>query len=220
MQTHRRWSPVLAVALALALAVGAAAAAAPLSRAQALKALDEPEAALRLAGVARLAAVGTSVDAERLLARLADTDAQVRDAAGAAIWQLWSRSGDAAIDKLFNRGVAQMQAQAHAAALATFSEIVRRKPAFAEGWNKRATVYFLLGENEKSLQDCDEVLKRNGKHFGALSGAGQIHLQLGHPEQALDYFKRALAVNPNLEGLDEAIEVLEQHLRIKSRNTT
>jgi tetratricopeptide (TPR) repeat protein len=218
MRTHSRRSLVLASFLALA--AGAATAAAPLTRAQALRALDEPEAAQRLAGVARLAAVGTSADAERLLGRLADTDPQVRDAAGAAVWQLWSRSGDAAIDKLFNRGVAQMQAQAFAEALTTFSQIVRRKPAFAEGWNKRATVYFLLGEHEKSLRDCDEVLKRNAKHFGALSGAGQIHLQLGHPEQALDYFKRALAVNPNLEGLDEAIEVLEQHLRIKNRNST
>ena len=206
--------------MALAVALGGAVAAPPLTRAQALKALDEPDAAQRLAGVARLAAIGTAADAERLLGRLSDPEPQVREEAGAAIWQLWSRSGDAAIDKLFQRGVAQMQAQSFAEALATFNEIVRRKPAFVEGWNKRATVHFLLGASEKSLQDCDEVLKRNRNHFGALSGAGQIHLQLGHAEEALAFFKRALAVNPNLEGLGEAIEVLEQHLRIKSRNTT
>lgn len=220
MRTHRLSGLVLLVATALIVTAAGAVAAPPLTRAQALLALAEPEAAQRLAGVARLAAIGTAADADRLLGRLFDTDPNVREQAGAAIWQLWSRSGDAAIDKLFARGVAQMQAQSFAEALATFSEIVRRKPAFAEGWNKRATVHFLLGASEKSLQDCDEVLKRNRNHFGALSGAGQIHLQLGHPEQALDFFKRALAVNPNLEGLGEAIDVLEQHLRIKGRNTT
>ena len=113
-----------------------------------------------------------------------------------------------------------MQAQAFDRALAVFDDIVQRKPAFAEGWNKRATLYFLLGEHDKSLKDCDEVLKRNPNHFGALSGAGQIHLQLDHPEQALAFFKRALQVNPNLaENLEPMIELLEQQLR-RGRTTT
>ena len=106
-----------------------------------------------------------------------------------------------------------MQAADLEDALATFSVIVKRKPAFAEGWNKRATIHFLLGHFTESLTDCDAVLKRNPKHFGALSGAGQIHLQLGHPELALDFFRRALAVNPNLDGAAAMIPVLEELLR-------
>jgi len=81
-------------------------------------------------------------------------------------------------------------------------------------------VYFLLGQNERSLLDCDEVLKRNPKHFGALSGAGQIHLRLGHFQQALDFFQRALQVNPNLDGIREAIPLIEHKLREKERSTT
>src|SRR5882757_6537099 len=184
MRVFRPWALVLAAALA-----AQPSPAAPPTRAQALGALERPDASERLAAVVRLAEVGTMVDVDRLLRRLSDADPQVRAAAAGATWEIWSRSGDPAIDRLFARGVEQMQASALSEALATFTTIVRRKPEFAEGWNKRATIYFLLGRNEESLKDCDEVFKRNPKHFGALAGAGQIHLQRGDPERALDFFR-------------------------------
>ena len=208
MRRLRAW--LLAVAASLLAAVVAAA---PLTRAEALKALEQGEGTARLAAIERLAEVGRMEDVHRLLARLDDADPRVRDLAASATWQIWSRSGDPAIDKLFARGMAQMEAAALDDALATFSVIVKRKPAFAEGWNKRATILFLLGRFDESLKDCDQVLKRNPKHFGALSGAGQIHLQLGHAEQALDFFRRALAVNPNLRGAAEIVPVLQEMLR-------
>ena len=190
-----------------------------MTRLQALAALSHIEAGQRLAGVQRLAEIGTMADADRLLSTLADADAHMRVVTAAAVWQIWSRSGDAAIDKLFARGVEQMAAAQLDDALSTFNEIVRRKPAFAEGWNKRATVYFMLGRNIESLQDCDEVLKRNRNHFGALSGAGQIHLQLGNPQQALDFFRRAVEANPALEGPAQMIPLLEQLLRDKGQKS-
>jgi len=214
MRILRLWALVLAAVLA------SPALAAPPTRAQALKALEQPDAGLHVAAIARLAEIGKMADVDHLLSHLDDADPQVRALAAAATWQIWSRSGDPAIDKLFARGVEQMQAAALTEALATFSAIVRRKPDFAEGWNKRATILFLLDRNEASLKDCDEVLKRNPKHFGALSGAGQIHLQLGHAELALSFFRRAVAVNPNLEGPAEMIPVLEDFLRSQRPNTT
>ena len=123
-------------------------------------------------------------------------------------------------DALLARGVAQMEQQEFAAALQTFTDIVQRKPDFAEGWNKRATVLFLMGENEKSLSDCDQVLRRNPQHFGALSGAGQIHLQLDQLQKALEFLQRALDVNPNLTGLARSLPMLEQRVRDKLRNST
>jgi tetratricopeptide (TPR) repeat protein len=105
------------------------------------------------------------------------------------------------------------------AAINTFTEIIRLKPEFAEGWNKRATVYFLIGDYDKSLRDCDEVVKRNPQHWGALSGYGQIYLHLDKPEQALAYFERAVAVNPNLRQLDSVIEQLKQALIEKRKGT-
>jgi len=204
-----------------AMLIATGACAAEMTRDQALEAMEQPESSARLAGVERLAEVGRMPDADRLVARLDDADPQVRASANEAMWRIWSRSGDPAIDRLFARGLRQMQDSAYDDALATFSQIVARKPEFAEGWNKRATLYFLMGQNEKSLRDCDEVLARNPNHFGALSGAGQIHLQLGHPETALEFFRRALKVNPSLDSLRQMIPILEQHLlRDKDRHTT
>jgi tetratricopeptide (TPR) repeat protein len=194
--------------------------AATLTREQALKALAHPEAAARIEGIERLGAIGRMADVDALMRRLGDDDGDVREAATQAIWQVWSRSGDAAIDQQFARGGEHMQQQSFDDALKVFDEIVRRKPAFAEGWNKRATVYFLLGQNERSLLDCDEVLKRNPLHFGALAGAGQIHLRLGHLKEALEFFERALKVNPNLDGIRQVIPLIEHRLRTQERSTT
>src|SRR5205807_2265571 len=132
-----------------------------------------------------------------------------RDYAEQGLWALWTRSGDAAIDKLTARGVEQMETGRHKAAIATFSEMVKRKPAFAEGWNKRATVYYLAGEYDKSIADCDEVLKRNPGHFGALSGLGQIYFQLQQYDQSLAWFRKALDVNPNMRGVALNIKRIE-----------
>jgi tetratricopeptide (TPR) repeat protein len=103
-------------------------------------------------------------------------------------------------------------------AIAVFTRIIQRDPSFAEGWNKRATVYFLMGAYQKSLADCDEVMKRNPQHFGALSGYGMIYLQLDQPAKALDYFERALAVNPNMDGVSNTVDMLRALLRERKKN--
>ena len=96
--------------------------------------------------------------------------------------------------------------------------IIGRKPDFAEGWNKRATLYYSIGEYQKSLRDCDEVIKRNPLHFGALAGYGLIYVQLDQPDRALEYFKRALKINPNMQGVANNIELLEKQGRTKRGN--
>ena len=202
---------VAGAALALAMtAPGAVAADGPLDHAQALAALGQGAAESRRLGVDRLGEIGTMADADRLVARLRDADEQVRALAAASLWRIWSRSGDAQIDALLQRGVGQMSAGELEAALATFSEVIDRRPAFAEGWNKRATVYFMLGQYARSLHDCDEVIRRNPNHFGALSGYGEIYTRLGDFDRAIDYFKRALAINPNLPGVAASIPLLEK----------
>ena len=145
----------------------------------------------------------------------------VAEAARAAntLWQMWHRSGNARLDSLLREGIEAMERQDLVAADATFTRLIDEAPAFAEGWNKRATIYYLVGEYEKSLRDCDEVMKRNPNHFGALSGYGQIYLQLDKPELALDYFQRALKVNPNLRSVEAAVAELKR-LIIERRKGT
>ena len=73
---------------------------------------------------------------------------------------------------------------------------------------------------EASLHDCDEVFKRNPQHFGALAGAGQIYLRLGDARRALEFFRRAVDVNPNLEGPAQMIPLLEEQLQTDERHRT
>lgn len=187
-----------------------------LTREEALESIAGPDLELRRNAVRRLAEIGAMPDVDALVDRLRDSDPLVRALASDAMWRIWGRSGDNEIDELYMRGVGEMQDGQLVDALETFNRIIRRKPDFAEGWNKRATIRFLVGDYENSLADCDEVFKRNPNHFGALAGAGQIHLMLDHPEIALDFFIRALAVNPNLEGPAMLKSMIEHHLREKT----
>ena len=189
------------------------------TRVQALKALDLPSAQARLAAVVRLADVGTMEDADRIALRLHDDDEQVRLVAGAALWQIWSRSGSKAIDTQYQRGVQLMEAAQLKEAISTFSDIIKKQPTFAEAWNKRATLYYMMGEYQLSLKDCDEVLKRNRHHFGALSGYAQIYTELGDFKRAIDYFERALKVNPSLPNAESTLRFLQDKLARKERNT-
>jgi Flp pilus assembly protein TadD len=181
-------------------------------RQRALADLQQEDAQTRAGACAVLGELGTPGDLPQLLAALYDPDASVRQAAEGAIWQVWGRSGNQATDRLFERGLTQMQSGDLPAAVETFGRVIGMNPDFAEGWNKRATIYFLLGEDDLSLKDCAEVLKRNPQHFGVLSGYGQIYLRKGDLERALDYFRRALTINPNMQGVRNSIELIEKVL--------
>jgi len=188
-------------------------------REDALAALaDRRDVQARRRAAAALAEAGTMADAPNLMAALRDPDARVRELAERALWEVWSRSGNDDIDHLLRAGIVEMQHGQLEASIDTFSEVIRRRPDFAEGWNKRATVYYLVGEYRRSAADCDEVLKRNPAHFGALSGYGMIWLRLDEPARALERFEQALAVNPNLDSVRETIEALRALLIQQRRN--
>jgi tetratricopeptide (TPR) repeat protein len=185
------------------------------SRAEALKALSAAEAEQRAEAVIWIAGHGTQADGEALSRRLSDDNPVVRGLAEEGLWTLWHRSGDKAVDELMARGAEQMQAQRYKEAIATYTGVIRRKPEFAEGWNRRATTYFLAGEYRKSLADCDQVIKRNPLHFGALAGYGQIYFALERYDKAIEYWRRALEVNPNMAGVEMNIRGAEQLLAEK-----
>ena len=166
----------------------------------------------RRLGARTLGESGTMSDVPTLVRALRDTDALVRRLAEQALWQVWSRSGNAEVDDLLGVGIAQMSTGDGPAAVETFTRVIERRSEFAEGWNKRATMYYVLGQYQKSLADCDEVIKRNPYHFGALSGYGLIYLKLDQPARALEYFERALRVNPNLDQVRQTVDDLRQLL--------
>jgi tetratricopeptide (TPR) repeat protein len=105
-------------------------------------------------------------------------------------------------------------------AVDSFTRVIERKPEFAEGWNKRATAYYLMGDLDLSLKDCDEVIERNPAHFGALSGYGLIYVAKGELEKALGYFERALEINPNMSGVQQSIEMIQYKLGKSGKRST
>ncbi len=188
------------------------------NRTQAIRGLTAPDPSHRVDAVVWIAANGTAADERLLRARLTDDSAMVRELAERGLWILWGRSGDPGVDALMERGAAQMQTRQLTEAVATYSEVIRRKPAFAEGWNRRATAFFLSGEFKRALADCDEVLKRNPYHFGALAGSGQVWFHLEQYDKAIAAWRRALEVDPNLAGIDESIALAAKLLEQKRRN--
>ena len=187
------------------------------TRQQASRDLASADIATRRAAAGQLGEVGRMTDVAALVKALRDRDEETRAIAEAAIWEIWGRSGDAEIDELYQKGLQLMNFGAAGEAIKVFTIIIGKKPEFAEGWNKRATLYYSIGEYQKSLRDCDEVMKRNPLHFGALAGYGMIYTQLNQLERALDYFRRALKINPNMQGVAINIELLEKQRNDKRK---
>jgi tetratricopeptide (TPR) repeat protein len=195
------------------LASPTAVAAAELStREQALADMASERPELRREAAELLGELGRGADAQVLLDALRDEDAGVRAAAERAVWEVWMRSGDARADDLLQEGIRGMTDGRMGVAVDAFTRAIELQPDFAEAWNKRATAYYVMGDYEQSLKDCDEVIERNPHHFGALSGYGLIYVQLGELERALEYFERAFAINPNMAGVEQSIELIRHRL--------
>ncbi|MGH7358790.1 MAG: tetratricopeptide repeat protein [Candidatus Rokuibacteriota bacterium] len=196
-------APLLAIVLATA----------PAGQADLLERLRAGAPADRRAAAEQLGEVGDDGAAPGLVQALRDADPAVRAEAHEALWAIWLRSGDPAIDLLLQHGIALMEAGRLPESVAVFSDVILKAPAFAEGWNKRATAYYLMGELDRSLADCEEVVRRNPLHFGALSGFGLIYLQKEDLPRAAEYFEKALVVNPNLAQIGQVLEQIREALR-------
>jgi|SRR5262245_2126553 len=148
-----------------------------------------------------------------LFARLSSTnDSLEGDAIVEEIWRLWLISGRPEIDAMMQNALALVEAGRPQAAMPLLDSIVERAPEWAEGWNKRATVLYLLDEYDRSLADIDKVLALEPRHFGALAGRGLIHIAQENYRAALDDYRRARAVNPFLLGAAQMIPTLERRI--------
>ncbi len=167
---------------------------------------------LAIVGVAQADQNDTKLDA--LFTRLQKTVAPSEaEAIEQSIWAIWVRYDDAAINKRMSVGIKAMNSGALKISLLAFSEITQMAPAFAEGWNKRATAYFLLGQYEASVRDIQQTLLLEPRHFGALSGMGLIYAAIGKDEAALKVWQKALSINPQMPGIKARVEELLQKLK-------
>jgi tetratricopeptide (TPR) repeat protein len=95
-------------------------------------------------------------------------------------------------------------------AIKLLDAVIEIKPAYTEAWNRRATIYYLQKDYGRALSDIREVLSREPRHFGALSGLGLILAEIGDEKHALEAYRRALAIDPHLENVEDAIKNLRE----------
>jgi tetratricopeptide (TPR) repeat protein len=128
----------------------------------------------------------------------------------ARIWAIWLQTPSDTAALLMVRAKAAMDAQKLDVALKLLDAVVKLRPDYVEAWNRRATVYYLQNDYQHSLEDIEQVLVREPRHFGALAGLGMIMQDLGDDKRALDAFRKALAVNPYLEKVPEMVKTLTE----------
>jgi tetratricopeptide (TPR) repeat protein len=136
-------------------------------------------------------------------------------AAEQEISSIWLQSGDPSIDRQMQIAIQAMDGLYYDSALKVLSTIIVNRPDYVEAYNKRATLYYMVGNYQESLKDIDETLKLEPRHFGAIAGKGMVYLKLNQPQQALAAFKDALAVDPALSNIATEVQMLEAQLKGK-----
>ncbi len=129
------------------------------------------------------------------------------------IWRIWFEHDDPAVVLLMQQGQGAMGRRDYASALRSFNQVVVLQPDFAEGWNARATLYYLTGRYQDSLADIEQTLAREPRHFGALSGRGLVYVALEEWDLALESFEAALTVNPHMPGAKQNAEAIRRDLK-------
>jgi tetratricopeptide (TPR) repeat protein len=126
------------------------------------------------------------------------------------IWAIWMQTPSDTAALLMLRARAAMEAQQMDVALKLLDSVIKLRPDYIEGWNRRATLYYLQNDYARSLADIAQVLSREPRHFGALAGLGMIMQDLGEEKRALEAFRKALAINPHLEKVPDLVKTLSE----------
>jgi tetratricopeptide (TPR) repeat protein len=126
------------------------------------------------------------------------------------IWSLWLVSGSDTCNLLMTRVKEAVDAEKYDVAIRLLDSIIEIRPKYVEAWNRRATVFFLKRDYGSALADLRQVLAREPRHFGALAGLGAILQDIGDDKDALDAYRRALAVHPHLKGIADKVKSLTE----------
>ncbi|MDP2409510.1 MAG: tetratricopeptide repeat protein [Pseudolabrys sp.] len=126
------------------------------------------------------------------------------------IWAVWASSRSDTANLLMTRVRTAIEAKNTDLALQLLDGVVKIRPDFVEAWNRRATLHYMNRDFGRALGDIREILRREPRHFGALSGLGMILQEIGDDKQALEVYRRALAVHPRLERIPDVVKTLQE----------
>jgi len=159
-----------------------------------------------------LPAAAETTGLDRAFKELADPGYAGWERAESDIRRAWSRSGSATMDLLLKRGEEAMDAGDLPAAIEHLTALVDHAPDFPEGWNARATAYYMAGQIGPSVADIAQTLKLEPRHWGALAGLGMIFAEMGEKERALKAFRASFALNPHQQDVKDSITRLQKEL--------
>ena len=125
------------------------------------------------------------------------------------IWQRWTANDDPNVSQLMQIGIRALNYSTYRKALQSFDRVIEIAPEFAEGWNKRATLYYHIKEYRRSINDIKETLRLEPRHFGAWSGLGLVSIAQENYSGALAAFKKALSINPHMSNIRRYVQKLE-----------
>jgi tetratricopeptide (TPR) repeat protein len=137
-------------------------------------------------------------------------DADIAKQVENRIWAIWLASGSDTADLLMSRVKAAIEAKDTKLAIQLLGSIIDIRPDYIEAWNRRATLFFALKDYGRAMADIQEVLNREPRHFGALAGLGMILEEVGEDKQALDAYRKALAINPHMQKIPEHVKALTE----------
>ena len=129
------------------------------------------------------------------------------------IWEIWLQHANADVQELMLVGTQRMNAQRYAEAMVVFNRLTESFPDYAEGWNKRATLHYVLGNLDASVNDIEKTLDLEPRHFGALSGLGMVFIQRKELSKAKRAFEDLIEVHPNSPNAKQTLELVDEQLR-------
>ncbi|MDA1370973.1 MAG: tetratricopeptide repeat protein [Proteobacteria bacterium] len=130
------------------------------------------------------------------------------------IWNIWFEHANTDVERLMQMGVQRMNSQRYPEALLIFNQIIDSFPDFAEAWNRRATLHYLVGNFDESIADIEKTLELEPRHFGALSGLGLVYLQRKELSKAREAFEDLIEVHPNSPNARQNLQSVIESLRL------
>ena len=161
-----------------------------------------------------LSANDRNVELDKLFLELKKNIPSLSSRIAQQIWTLWStHPTDQKLTSILDEGSRLVQDRQLYRAIDVFTEAIELDPTWAEAWNKRATVFYMVGEFQKSQDDIDKVLELENRHFGALAGQGMVNIQLRNYEKAIMSYKKAQEIYPSMQSAEIMIKQIENLIK-------
>ena len=129
------------------------------------------------------------------------------------IWEIWLQHENSDVEELMQMGIQRMNRQRYSDAMLIFNQIITSYPDYAEAWNKRATLQYMVGNFDSSIADIEKTLELEPRHFGALSGLGLVYIQRNELNKAKEAFENLIRIHPNSSNARQNLELVIERLQ-------